>query len=182
MKPERHNGFTLPEVLIALTLSGVAITAVALMFIFTQKGIQAGVANFELAKEMRVVRENIVRGLATDAGIRSATWSNMTVGAITANKNALGYNVDTNLWPVAGGAGAVHYSIGVALGLNEYQTLPSSSTATLLGSLISSNVTLQSIIFSLGGNVVTAQVTLAYSTAGKTYTKSQAIVTRIPNP
>jgi len=184
MKPKsQRSGFTVPELLIAFVLSGVAITSVVTLFLFGQKGIQAGMANFELAKEMRIVRENIVRGFATDGGMRSASYGTVTVGPIMGGtKNSIAYNVDTNLWPTVSTADDVWYSIGTALGLNEYQRLPGFGSSTLMGSMISSNVGLQYMVFSSGGNMVTANVTLVYSTAGKTYTKNQIIVTRIPNP
>jgi prepilin-type N-terminal cleavage/methylation domain-containing protein len=178
-----RSAFTLTEVMIATALSAIALGGTIMLFISCLRGIRAGVADLMLARGMQIVQENIVRGVSSQAGLRSCNWSNIVVGPV-GNGVLLTFNVDTNDWPTPQTNDDVYFTIQTNGGCNYYRQLPG-SPSTLLGGLVSSNFTLQSLAFqkqvTSTGNVLIASVTLSFSTAGKTYTRNHTITTRIPN-
>ena len=90
------KGFTLVEILIAIAVFVVVMTAVVSIFISGLRTRVEGVANLALEREGSVVLERIVRGLYGKEGLREADASAVTINP---DGDTVWFSVDRNQYP-----------------------------------------------------------------------------------
>ena len=177
MQPAGKRGFTLPELMIAMAISLMAIASVVSFFWVVQRDMQDATGRFLVARETRLLRENLVRGFSDYGGLRSAIWSNVTVNA-GSNVTMLTFWVDTNTFADASAATRIQYGLST----NTDNTGASLwRQGTVLGGIQSSNFTLNSLTFVAGTQSVTAVMTVSCRIGSRGYTNTQTVATWIPN-
>lgn len=183
MHSSRKRGFTLPELMIAMSISLIAITSVVIFFVVVQRDMRDVAGRFEVARESRLLRENLVRGFSNYGGLRSAIWSNVAVSSASSNVNTLSFVVDTNKFADASAATRINYSLTADAGSAGASIWRSQGmAASRLGGIQSSNFMLNALTFGAGGRSVTAVVTVSCMVGSRGYTNTQTVTTWIPNP
>lgn len=121
MKRTRQGGFTLTEVLTALSVGTLVLAGVMIVFVQVQKGWRTAAVDMELLGESRLIRERMVRGLGVGGtvGLREASLSSLSITTLDANHQRVSFLNGTNscfitetnfggvTWNVVGGAGGV---------------------------------------------------------------------------
>lgn len=72
------QGFTMPELLVAAAISLLVLVMVLTVFIGTLGMWRDGMARLLLSQQSRLVREKMLRGIDSQYGLRSASWTSLS--------------------------------------------------------------------------------------------------------
>ena len=74
-----RRGFTLAEVLIASAIGAMVLAATVTVFVASQRGLQAAMAQIQTAVELRLLREKLLFRIDGAGGLMSARYSSIQV-------------------------------------------------------------------------------------------------------
>ena len=74
-----RRGFTLAEVLIASAIGAMVLAATVTVFVASQRGLQAAMAQIQTAVELRMLREKLLFRIDGSGGLMSARYSTIEV-------------------------------------------------------------------------------------------------------
>jgi len=163
-------GFTLIEVMIALSVSVLVLGGTAMVMVQMVRLWRDATAQWELAQQARVARERVLRGLDGCYGIREAdtnTWC--------AN-NQIWFHAENGM---PGGQQCVVY-VNSSDELKSY-TFSGDPPKMLNREGVKTEVAGIPAVFSLSNGVITCTFSNTYALMGKTYSHIQVVTTRIIN-
>ena len=120
MRRARQDGFTLAEVMVAMTVSVLVLAGAIIVFVQVQAGWRSVALDMQLMGESRVIRERMLRSLGSGGtfGLREAGISSVTITNVDASHSRVGFldgsanncvitesNFSGRGWSVMGGVG-----------------------------------------------------------------------------
>jgi hypothetical protein len=176
-------GHTLPEVLIGTSLTVLVVSAAMTMFIHCVQAVNDAVADFLLVRQSRMVREDLLRGVGSDAGVRQAGWASIDITPASADIDTLSFNVDTNAWPTAVVSDDMIYGIQKNQSLQFYRQPPAG--AGVLFDILGSKFEVKELDFeketTANGEFLVAQLTTSINIGRREAVRTERIRTRILN-
>ncbi len=144
MKRTRPGGFTLTEVLTALSVSVLVLAGAAIAFVQVKKGWRSATLDTQLLVESRLMRERMVRGLGAGGtfGLRDAGLSSVTITTLNSTHQRVSFldgttscfitetNFNGTTWDVTGGAGGPQQELMPNAPYNTYADQLLISTGT----------------------------------------------------
>jgi len=159
----RCSHFTLVEIMIATAIMGFITYALMNLYLFPFRIWQINTANFVMAVQGKIIREKILSGVRTDAGLRAAMMNSLVISSEhTGQTDRLDYRMDTQLPPTLDLATddltcSLRFTPGVGL---VYQSPAGSGTAVPLSRQVKD---ILNITNTLNNNVLTTQFTMQYN-------------------
>ena len=171
----RNKGFTLVEIMIALTISVVILGAVITILIQTLWIWRDGTSWMYLTEQTRLVREKMLRGLDGKYGLRQASASNYSVSS-SGGQDMLTFGVETNIWPTTSTADDRLYTVLLQTG--EQLGVSGTDRPTVLAR---PDVKAKLLDFTANGRTVSATYRVVVQIGGRSFTNKHSMTTFLVN-